>query len=185
MITGGADVNLTNRYGQAPIAAAVHAGRKDITKKLIESGALLNDKIPTLLMMAVRQKHHGCLKELIQGGADLNLKPLNGKTALDFAAAKLADSYLDASLEDEFNSPIESKGARQLFDVFDALMKAGAEVNTASLAHIARQLLTVGTSGCTKVELFVHKEGESRSVTGYYCKLKLYNSFLLRFKLCV
>ena len=70
------------------------------------------------LMAAIEVWNIECVRELIQAGADLNIPDKNGKTAL-----------------------MITSGDRRP-ELFPVLMKAGAEVNLAFPADIARKLLT-------------------------------------------
>ena len=87
LIDAGADVNLKNQDGNTALIEAAEIGRVNCLKKLIKSGAELNNdkKGKTALMAAAENGHLECLKVLIQEGADLNIQNKQGMTALKLA----------------------------------------------------------------------------------------------------
>ena len=148
LVDGGADPNIPNyddradriiridgrnfigdSRGTTAIIYAAHHGKADCVKKLIEAGADVNNAHQdngeregnTPLMAAIGVLNVRCVRELIQAGADLNIPDKNGLTAL--------------------------MGTSGYGSCLPELMKAGAEVNPAFLANIARKLLVEENTG--------------------------------------
>ena len=125
---GGRDIQGDSR-GTTAIIYAAHNGKADCVKKLIEAGADVNNAHQdngeregnTPLIAAIGVLNVRCVRELIQGGADLNIPGKNGLTAL--------------------------MGTSGYGSCLPELMKAGAEVNPAFLANIARKLLVEENTG--------------------------------------
>ena len=109
----GADVNIANNVGNSPFTFAVVYGRIEIIKYLVSLGADVNRRNSegqTALMMAVNHKkllrfgkgvmrtylkgkeNPGCVKVLLELGADVNAKDNYGKTALFLASVR---GYVD------------------------------------------------------------------------------------------
>ena len=109
--------------GTSAIVYAAYKENVDCVKKLIAAGADVNNASQdnegegnTPLIAAIKVWNVECVRELVQAGADLNIPDKNGQTAL-----------------------MITSGDRRP-ELFPVLMKAGAEVNTAILADIARKL---------------------------------------------
>ena len=122
LIRAGADVDLADKSGNTPIICAAFYGQIGMVKKLIESGCDVNHcgSEFTAVMAAAIKGHTDCVKKLIRAGADLNMQNKIGRTALMFAIEGNSDACTTA------------------------LMKAGAEINTALLAEDCRKYLTSG-----------------------------------------
>ena len=109
----GADVNKTNNVGNSPFTFAVIYGRIEMIKCLVSFGAdvdIRNSEGQTALMLAVnhkkllrfgkgvmrtyvkRKENPGCVKVLLELGADVNAKDNYGKTALFLASVR---GYVD------------------------------------------------------------------------------------------
>ena len=85
-------------------------------KKLIEAGAYLNEEShKSPLCVAAKYGHTDCVKELIQAGADLNARTVDGKG----------------------ETPLMEAARNFSFDCVSTLLKAGAEVDTTYLAFLA------------------------------------------------
>ena len=74
----------------------------------------------TALMSAACEGHVKCMNLLIQSGADLNIPDVNGRTTL-MRTAELISSNTDMC--------------------FSSLLKAGAEIDTVVLSHVASKFV--------------------------------------------
>ena len=122
--------------GSTAITYAARHGKTDCVKKLIEAGADVNNASQdkegnTPLMEAINVWNVQCVRELIQAGADLNIPDKNGQTALMITSGDIRN------------------------EIFPKLMKAGAEVNPAFLADIARKLLMEENTGGIHVNFYI------------------------------
>jgi len=94
LLSEGADVNALDRYGQTSLMRAAHDGLVDVVRLLLARGARLDHTAKhhlTALMLAVIAGHDVVAEDLIQAGADLDVRGsgpgFDGKTALDLARA--------------------------------------------------------------------------------------------------
>ena len=88
LIAKGADVNLTGKGGDAPIANAARGGCIEIAKTLLEHGAKVNPTVGApSVEMAVKGEHKDMVIFLISKGANVNAVTY-GNTALDMAIDK-------------------------------------------------------------------------------------------------
>ena len=92
LIRGGADVNVTNRYGVPPLSLAATNGSAPMLELLLKRGANPNSaqsEGETVLMTAARTGNAAAVKTLLAYGADVNAKESwKGQTALMWAAAE-------------------------------------------------------------------------------------------------
>lgn len=81
IIARGADINsIDNNPGRSPLHIACDVDNKDTAIYLCEQGAKINQQ------HTLSNNSHGCLKVLLQRGADLNLTDLDSHGCLHFAA---------------------------------------------------------------------------------------------------
>lgn len=90
LIKNGADIHLTDRFGETVLHRAVFYSDKAMVDLLIKSGANINQEsgsclYQTPLMIAAEQKDVKMVKYLIEKGADVNFVSSDGKTALYWA----------------------------------------------------------------------------------------------------
>ena len=118
----------------------VTSRKTHVLKKLIEVGADVNkiDKYYeyTVLMMAAASGYNDCIRELIRGGADVNIK----EVGVNIKAAGV-NIRSDVNIKGDHGSTammiacIKSRPSS-----VTTLIKAGAEVNTTFLVNVAREL---------------------------------------------
>ena len=103
LITSGAAVQATNRYGMTPLALAAINGNAVVIERLLEAGADANDAITegeTALLTAARSDRVEAVNTLLAYGADVNAREtFRGQTALMWAAARGNVAVLNALLE--------------------------------------------------------------------------------------
>ena len=92
LVESGADVNLTDANGNTPLIFIIHKmGSLEITKRLLEKGALVNTQNrtgETALMYAAWRGHSDIVALLLENRADATLKNIQGDTALTLAKSK-------------------------------------------------------------------------------------------------
>ena len=92
LVESGADVNLTDANGNTPLIFIIHKiGNLEITKQLLEKGALVNTQNrtgETALMYAAWRGHSDIVSLLLENRADATLKNRQGDTALTLAKSK-------------------------------------------------------------------------------------------------
>ena len=89
LIDHGADVNFRSKLGMTPIYLASQHDAYDLTKLLIENGANIDvpstNEVKSPLIESTIQGNTLIVIALIEAGANINIKDLEGKTALDYA----------------------------------------------------------------------------------------------------
>ena len=96
LIENGADINAKDMFGNNIVALNVIAGEKnqDVIRVLAEAGANINSKnmddLTPIIQAVMNYSNYGAklekLKTLLALGADTNIKPKQGKFALNIAA---------------------------------------------------------------------------------------------------
>ena len=88
LIEAGANVNIQNKDGWAPLFFAVDKGYENIVNILLSKGAdvnIQNFNGSTPLFYAVDIGYENIVKKLLSKGADINIQDVNGYTPLFFA----------------------------------------------------------------------------------------------------
>lgn len=90
LLAHGADPNLQDRNGFAPLNYAAGVGSAECTRALLQAGAHVNAagfQGRTALLSAAEKGHTEVITLLLTAGADTTLRDPNGKTAEDLAVA--------------------------------------------------------------------------------------------------
>jgi hypothetical protein len=104
LIAAGANVNITNQYGNTPLHLVCHKWQNEIiAQKLIVAGADVNatgqyDWTP-LLLVSKYWKNEAIFQQFIAAGADVNAKHW-GRTPLHYVCKKWQDKKVAAQLAD-------------------------------------------------------------------------------------
>jgi ankyrin repeat protein len=88
LIQKGQGINGYDKDGNTPLSMACRLGDADLAKKLIESGAKIDQRVPgelTPLMIAAGATHLEVVKLLVEKGAKIDLATGYNHTALRFA----------------------------------------------------------------------------------------------------
>lgn len=89
LIDSGANVNFRSKLGMTPIYLASQHDAYDLTKLLIDNGAIIDipstKEVKSPLIEATIQGNELIVRVLLDAGADINIKDLQGKTALNYA----------------------------------------------------------------------------------------------------
>lgn len=101
LIAAGANVNESTHYSFTPLAQAAEHGHVAVVKKLLASKANANLAADgyTPLMRACLGSRSKTVKQLLQSGADPNLKRKDGQTALHFAARNGSTACVEMLIE--------------------------------------------------------------------------------------
>ncbi|KAK4074085.1 hypothetical protein Trihar35433_3559 [Trichoderma harzianum] len=139
LIDMNADLDLADKYKMTPLAYAAMNGRKDVVRLLIETGqvdlkgtGVCVGKIP--LWLAIDRNHFGIIMQLLDKGADINMKSYNGRGLLDLAISRgnpgVVKSLLERGLRIEWEHP-NIKGAKM-----EQLLKWGFRIEGPELSKI-------------------------------------------------
>jgi len=78
LLKSGADANSAGPEGQTPLMTVAHSGNVEAAKVLLAHGAVIDAKEDwrgqTALMWAVGQSHPDMVRELVEHGADVNMR---------------------------------------------------------------------------------------------------------------
>ncbi len=160
LVRGGADVNVTNRYGVPPLSLAATNGSAPILELLLKAGANPNaaqSEGETVLMTAARTGNAAAVKTLLAYGADVNAKESwKGQTALMWAAAEGHADALQALVEAgaQVNARSSAGWTAMLFaaregriEAVKTLLAAGADVNDTLLGRAGGRGRGAGAGG--------------------------------------
>ncbi|KAL6813877.1 hypothetical protein J3E69DRAFT_348063 [Trichoderma sp. SZMC 28015] len=99
-----ADLDLADKYEMTPLAYAAMNGRENIVRLLIETGQVglkgsgdSGEKTP--LWLATDRDHFGIIAELLDQGADVNMKTYRGRGLLDLAICRGNSCLVKSILE--------------------------------------------------------------------------------------
>jgi ankyrin repeat protein len=91
LVDHGANVNAVDEEGATPLLAATYRGHKDVVAFLLSKGASVNAQEKrhgfTPLIQAVARSNEDLVKILLDHHADVSLRTVDGRTALDWAQA--------------------------------------------------------------------------------------------------
>lgn len=151
LLDGGADPNYVHPDGNTALSVAVSMGRIDIAEVLLNAGASVdgpridhhNGDAPAPLLSAVHGKDLNMVKLLLEAGANVNAKNLNGSTVVWYAAlhglVDILKALLAAGADQESIDGVSS-GYHPLLDALYSwdiegakiLINAGANVNVSN-----------------------------------------------------
>jgi ankyrin repeat protein len=142
LISAGAKVKVTNRWGVTPLALAVTNGNPAITQALLKAGADPRHPLPqtgTPLLTAARSGNPDVIKALLAAGVNPNeAEETSGQTALMWAAADDHPAAVEALLAAGADvHTLSHKNETALFfavrtgdiALVDELLAAGADLN--------------------------------------------------------
>ena len=89
MIEIGAPIGLPDGVGDSPLHHAVNLGQKDAAVLLIHAKAAINAQNElgqTPLMLAIQKKDRALIAQLVQAGADVNIKDGQGRDGREWAS---------------------------------------------------------------------------------------------------
>lgn len=141
----GADLNVTNQYGENPIHIAVGSGSFDVLRPLYQQGVSIDradGSGATPVHLAVMRRDPDSLRELLSLGANPNTPGPEGQLPIDFAL-EMRD-YEFASLLIQYGSvvpctPLYNGILEDDRDLVDFLLSNGADAN--SLCRISDDTL--------------------------------------------
>jgi ankyrin repeat protein len=122
ILSAGMDVSAMANVGHSALLAAIKNQNKRVTEILINAGAILkpkNGKVSgDILIAAIQWEDHALIKNLIEGGADVN--------AFGDSSAECYDSKCS------YIRPLTAGVMRKDFYLINYLISAGAEIESSS-----------------------------------------------------
>ncbi len=144
----GADIEARDRFGRTPLCNAISSNQPIIARHLIKHGADANAKcdtsntLGTLLFEAVRQKKEWAVELLLEGGADLQARDMNGRRVLYYAVRGGQESMvkvlLDHGATETLTTGLVSNTGSTLLHcamikpnlaIVEMILKAGVDIN--------------------------------------------------------
>ncbi|RDW85418.1 hypothetical protein BP5796_03743 [Coleophoma crateriformis] len=111
LLQRGADSQATNRYGQTPLEIACGVGDKRTVDLILGAGKASNKQYPGFmsmpLILATKSNHSEIVDMLIQSGADIEAKDMDGQTSLHIASGSANNRVVEVLLRNGAN--IEAK----------------------------------------------------------------------------
>ena len=142
LLSKGADVNASERFGWTALNSAARLGHETCLKILLKAGADVNsihEYGNTALMEAVKSGNRKCISLLLNGGADVHVENVYGDTALTIASkmkvgcnsfGPLVAAGAGVNIRDVFGTPVIVDAALKCSDKeLQILTDAGADVN--------------------------------------------------------
>lgn len=132
-IADGKDLNIQDDENWTALMLASQEGRTKIVKQMIKAGADVNVKNKdgeTALMLASQNGHKHAVKQLIKAGADVNAKDNDGFTPLMKASIEKMIKTGSVLIGNVYESVFRYPSAKDLANIAEQLIKAGADVNT-------------------------------------------------------
>ena len=159
LLSRGADVNSTNKYGWSPLMVAADEGHLHACVLLSSSGAdvdLANDEGDTAVGKAAMKGHYEVVQHLIKQNTNIHKRSKSGKCPLMRAAAYghfqtcvlLIASGADIDLADvDGNTALVEAANRGYYEVAQHLINKGANCNVERLEQCQKDdLLRYGSS---------------------------------------
>ena len=147
LLQAGADVNWFNDTSYTPFMGAILKGYMYGVQSLLRAGADVNAEYNSNTALHLASQHSSCeiINLLIHAGADVNKVPQDGITALMRAMPQhnydaftneqkkcidlLLEAGADVNLECRGHTALHRASYHGLYQVVDALIRAGANVN--------------------------------------------------------
>jgi ankyrin repeat protein len=89
LLSHGANIDLLGADGIIPLYSATNGGHLEVVRLLLEAGSDINfhggDNDMTPLMLAASSSFENILSFLLDKGANIHARDINGSTALDWA----------------------------------------------------------------------------------------------------
>ena len=158
LLEAGANVNVSNELGVAPISIACRNGNNEMVSLLLTNGADSQTREPsgeTSLMSCSRTGSTSAVLKLLDAGANPNEKDLeSGQTALMWAASAnkidVASALIDAGANVNTQSlgeftPLMFAARSGALEIAFLLLEAGASVNAATSAGLSPLLLAAAS----------------------------------------
>ncbi|RDW75433.1 hypothetical protein BP6252_06575 [Coleophoma cylindrospora] len=115
LLQRGADGQSTNRYGQTPLEIACGVGDARIVDLVLGARKTSDKQYPGFmnmpLLLATKSNHSDIVDMLIQSGADIEAKDMDGQTSLHVASELANDRIVEILLR--HGADIEAKELRQ------------------------------------------------------------------------
>jgi ankyrin repeat protein len=154
LIASQARFDVTDKEGNTPLMIAIQKNYPEMIQRLIQRGALTNNKQDASMVSAARQNNLALVPKLIQSGANKNATDKQGNTALMVAAQLGFASMVDALLQMQVDQNIRNREGKTALmiavqknnpEVIQKLSQRGALHNNLTNAASKNDLQSVQT----------------------------------------
>nr|WP_253307402.1 ankyrin repeat domain-containing protein [Rickettsia endosymbiont of Ceutorhynchus assimilis] len=185
LLSQGAEVNQTDKYGKTPLHYAAESGCKDIVELLLPQGVdvnILDQHYKTPLHYAAESGCKDIVELLLPQGVDVNILDQHYKTPLHYAAESGCKDIVELLLPQCFNinqtdnygkTPLHYAAESGCKDIVELLLPQGVDVNILD-QHYKTPLHYAAESGCKDIVELLLPQGVDVNILDQHYKTPLH-----------
>ena len=178
LISHGASLHATSKFGYAAITCAAIAGHVDIVKLLLSKGARIHHRNAygrTPLHNCTIEGHFSVVKTLVENGIMLNVKTFDGETALAIAVYRGHSNIVQYLLQqgacvdvrdDNLETPLISAAKSGNTECARYLLNHNANVNLVDSQGASAVMIAAATNNQDLVEALLEHNADVSHVNG-------------------